>query len=266
MGHTNKKKQKKKKNKKLYKYSILFLIIIGMTIFAMITPIFNIKEIKVEGYSKVDKETIISLSGLTIGENIFKNFKSDIENNIEEHSYIKEVTMKRVLPGTIGLKIIEREISYQIELIDGYIYIDNQGYILENNSKKENVPILIGMTTSQDELLNSKRLNIEDLKKLNTIIRIMDSVKAIEIDNLITTINVQDIDEYILYLRSEKKYVYLGDASNLNNKVLYIQMMLQEEKKKSGKMFINGDLNKGFRPYFREDIKEVNNKKGDKNE
>ena len=265
MGQTKKKVHKKKRKNKLRKFIILLLIIIGMTIFAMITPIFNIAEIKVEGNSKLDKETIISLSGLKTGENIFKNIKSKVETNIKENSYIKEVTMKRTLPGTVELKIEEREIAYQIELIDGYIYIDNQGYILENNSKKTKVPVLQGMTTSQDELLNSKRLNTEDLNKLNTIIKIMNSARSIEIDNIITTINAEDTNEYILYLKSEKKYIYLGNASNLNNKMLYVQTILEEEKGNSGIMFINGDLNEGFKPYFREEIKEEK-KKGDKNE
>lgn len=268
MRSTKKKTNKKKKKNKSRKTIILILIIIGLTIFAMITPIFNITEIKVEGNNKIDKETIISFSGLSTGENIFRNLKSKVETNIKENSYIKEATMKRKLPGTIELKIEEREIAYQIQLIDGYIYIDNQGYILENNSKKAKVPMLQGMTTEQEKLLYSIRLNEEDLNKLNTVIKIMDSIKSIEIEDKITTINAENTNEYILYLKSENKYIYLGNASNLNNKMLYIQMMLKEEKGKTGTMFINGDLNKGFKPYFREEVKENKDKekKGDKNE
>jgi len=268
MGTTKKKTHKKKKKNKSPKIIILILIIIGMTIFAMITPIFNITEIKVEGNHKLDKETIISFSGLSTGENIFRNLKSKVEANIKQNSYIKEAIMKRKLPGTIEINVEERKIAYQIKLIEGYIYIDNQGYILENNSKKAKVPILEGMTTVQDELLNSNRLNTVDLNKLNTIIKIMDSIKSIEIETKITTINAENTNEYIVYLKEEKKYIYLGNASNLNNKILYIQMMLKEEKGNSGTMFINGDLNDGFKPYFREDVKENNDKKkkGDKNE
>ena len=268
MSTTKKKTHKKKKKNKSHKIIILLLIILGMTIFAMITPIFNITEITVEGNNKIDKETVISYSGLTIGENIFRNLKSKVEINIKENSYIKEAIMKRKLPGTIELKVEEREIAYQIQLIDGYIYIDNQGYILENNSKKAKVPNLEGIATTQEELLNSKRLNSEDLNKLNTINRIIDSVKSIEIEEKITTINAENTNEYILYLKSEDKYIYLGNANNLNNKILYIQMMLNQEKGTPGTMFINGDLNEGFKPYFREKVKENNDKekKGDKNE
>ena len=255
MSEAKKKAHKKKKKNKLRKRILLLAIIIaGMTIFAMITPIFNITEIKVVDNTKIEKETIISLSRLTIGENIFKNLKSKVETNIKENPYIEDVTMKRIFPGTVELKIKEREIDYQIEIIDGYVYIDNQGYILENNSKKAEVPILQGMRTSQDELLNGKRLNIEDLNKLNTIIKIMDSAKAIKIEDLITTINVENTNQYILYLKIKKKYIYLGDASNLNNRMLYVQIILEQEENE-GTIFIDGDLNDGFKPYFREKTK-----------
>lgn len=264
MVQTKKKTLKKKKKNKSHKVIILLLIIIGIIIFSMITPIFIITQIKIEGNSKIDEETIISLSGLTTGENIFRNSKSKVEANIKQNPYIKEVTMKRILPETVEIKVEERKISYQIKFIDGYIYIDNQGYILEKSTKKAKVPTLNGMTTSQDKLVNSTRLSTEDLNKLNTINKIIDSVKSIEIQDKITTINAENTNEYILYLKNEKKHIYLGDASNLNNKTLYIQMMLQEEKGISGTIFVNGDLNKGFKPYFREKVK--NEKKGENNE
>lgn len=246
-------KRKKKSKKKLKKILILLLIIVAISIFALITPIFNITQITVEGNQKVETESIISLSGLNIGENIFRNLKSKVIENIKENPYIEEVTMKRILPGNVELTVKERTVEYQIKLIDGYIYIDKQGYILENSSQKANVPILEGITTSQEELLNSKRLNIDDLNKLNTVLKIIDEAKNINILDNITSINIEDVNNYILYLEKEEKYVYLGDASNLNNKMLYVQIMLKEEKGNTGRVFVNGDLNNGFKPYFREE-------------
>ena len=139
------------------------------------------------------------------------------------------------------------------------IYIDDQGYILENSQKEQKVPILIGCTTPQEELLNGERLNEDDLKKLDTVLKIMDSIKTIKKESLITSINIEDTNNYILYLKKEKKYVYLGDASNLNQKILYMQEILEKEKKKSGKVFLDGNLNEGFKPYFREE--KINKKK-----
>ena len=258
------KKNIKKKRKKtgLRKLILLIFIIIAIVVFSLITPIFNITKIEVKGNNKVESETIISLSGLSEGENIFRNKKSKIIKKIQENSYIKKVTIKRNLPGTVEIDIQEREVAYQIKLIDGYIYIDNQGYILENSSQKENVPIIDGIETSQDELLNGKRLNKNDLTKLNIVLKIMESAKTIEIENLITSIDIKEPNEYKLYLKKENKCIYLGDGTNLNNKILYIQTMLKEEKKNPGIIFVNGNISEGFKPYFREQVIE----EGEKNE
>ena len=92
-------------------------------------------------------------------------------------------------------------------------------------------------------------------------------MKSINKQDLITSINIEKEEEYILYLENEKKYVYLGDASNLSNKMLYLQTILKKEKKNEGIMFINGDLNNGFKPYFREEkLKNITEKENDKNE
>ena len=55
-------------------------------------------------------------------------------------------------------------------------------------------------------------------------------------------------------MEEEKKTIYLGDASNLSNRILYVQMILEEEKDKEGEFFVNGDLNNGFQPYFRKKV------------
>ena len=71
---TEKQKIAKKRRKlmlKICKWLTLFCIIIGAIIYAMLSPIFNITSIEVSGNSKISSETILSLSGLAINQNIF---------------------------------------------------------------------------------------------------------------------------------------------------------------------------------------------------
>lgn len=102
-------------------------------------------------------------------------------------------------------------------------------------------------------MLNKERLKTEDLEKLNKIAKIMEAAKTINIDNLITEINTENENDYILYLESKNKKIYIGDTSNLTNKMLYIQRILENEEGKNGSAFVNGDISSGFKPYFREE-------------
>ena len=57
---------------------------------------------------------------------------------------------------------------------------------------------------------------------------------------------------YILTLQELKKVIYIGDKNNLANKMLYVKAIIEREEGKEGKIFVNGKLNEGFEPYFRE--------------
>ena len=251
------KKKKSKKKKKINKKVIGFfsiLIIIGVIIaLALTAPIFNITDIEVEGNNKITSNTIISLSGLKKGENIFK-FNNLVQEKIKENAYIENVKISRKLPGKVVIEVEERKIKYQTNLINSYVYIDKNGYILENSSeRKEGIPLIVGLSAKEDELMNEKRLKTEDLEKINNIIKIVDASKAINIDNLITEINTEDKSNYVLYLESKSKKINIGDTSNLTNKMLYVQKILENEDGKTGSIFVNGDLSAGFKPYFREE-------------
>jgi cell division protein FtsQ len=249
----NKKKKKKNKyNVKLITFVSCFLLVIASVIFALTAPIFNIAKIEVTGNSKVQEENIKSLSRLKIGENIFK-FNSSVISNIKENAYIENVEVKRALPDTVKIEVTEREVKYQINLINSYVYIDKYGYILENSAEKKAVPTIVGLKITEDDLMKKTRLEGKDIETLNKILKITEAAKIINIDNIITEINTENDTDYVLYIESEAKTIYIGDTTNLTNKMLYIQKILQNEKGKSGKVFVNKDMTTGFKPYFREE-------------
>ena len=247
-----KKSKKKKINKKVIGFFSIIILIAIIVVLALTAPIFNITDITVNGNNQVSTNMIINLSGLRKGENIFK-FNSAVEQKIKENTYIESVNIKRKLPGTVIISVEERTVKYQINLINSYVYIDKNGYILENSSEKKDVPVIVGLSIKEDEMLNEKRLKTEDLEKLNDIIKIIDSAKTINIDNLITEINTENKENYVLYLESKGKKINLGDTSNLTNKMLYVKKILEKEEGKTGSAFVNGDLSAGFKPYFREE-------------
>lgn len=244
--------KKKKINKKLLAVLSIIVLIAAVVILALTAPIFNIVNIQVEGNEKISNEAIVNLSGLKVGENIFK-FDNTIINNLKENAYIENAKITRKLPDTVKLSIQERKIKYQINLINCYVYIDKNGYILENSTVKKEVPVIVGLQIQENELLNKKRLETQDLETINNVSKIIEAAKAINIDELITEINTENQNDYVLYLESKNKRIYVGDTSNLTNKMLYIQKIIQNEEGKKGIAFVNGDISSGFKPYFREE-------------
>ena len=81
--------RKKKKIKRIVKFITLILLIAGGMTFALVSPIFNIKEIQVINNKQIATETIISLSQLQEGQNIFRFNRNKVEKEIIKKQYSK---------------------------------------------------------------------------------------------------------------------------------------------------------------------------------
>ena len=249
-----KRKKRNKKIKLVLKIVLLVGIIAGGTAFALISPIFNIKDIKVLDNNQVSSDTIISLSELKTGENIFRFSSNKAIDKIKENPYVENVKIHRKIPSTIEIKIEERIPTFSVDYMGKYAIINNQGYILEITDNNKELPIILNSSTVEQEITTGQRLNDEDLEKLEDILKIMSSTKENNLDKEVTNIDISNKNEYIIYLEQENKYVHLGDTSNLSNKMLYVVAILEQEKENAGDIFVNGDLNNKFQPYFRQKV------------
>lgn len=254
--HKTKKKKNSKTKKLIFnitKWTTLVLILIGGFIYFLLSPIFNIKNIKISGNEKVSSETIAALSGIGIDENLIKVNKAEVIKNIKQNAYIENVEISKKLSDTIEIKVQERTTTFMIKLGEGYIYINNQGYILEVASEKLDLPIISGQITENDNLIPGNRLNKEDLTKLEMVLRIRDAAQSNELGGLITGIDISDDNNYKIIFENENKVAYIGDCSNLSTRMLYVKAILEQEEGNAGEIFVNIDLNTEY-PFFREKV------------
>ncbi len=255
--------QKKNKNKSKVNSKIknllkvvVILIVLGVLIaFAFTSPIFQISKVEVINNGQVSIETIISLSGLVNGQNIFNYNSKEIEDKILTNSYIDEVEISRKLPDTVEINIKERESAFAIKLLDKYVYINTQGYIIDIfQTNDKNHIVLNGYTTDENAIVIDERLSVEDLEKITDVLKITNAAKDSGILEKITSIDITDENEYIIYSESEQKQIYIGNVLNLNQKMLYILVMFENEVGIKGEIFVNGDFDNQFKPFFREDV------------
>lgn len=215
------------------------------------SPLFDITEVEVLGNEKISKETILSLSGISLGDNLYRNKKEQIQNNIKQEAYIESVEVKRVLPDKIQLQVKERKATFLLEYASSYFYMNNQGYLLEISSEMLDVPMIKGCSSPIEELQVGDRLNKEDLARLEVVLRIMEAIDSNGITTKINRIDISDKQNYTLHMEDEKKIVYLGDASHLSSRMLYIKVALEDTRGLEGEIFAKGDLEKE-KVFFRE--------------
>jgi len=244
--------RKRKARKIAIKYSFVFVLFIFAVILFLLSPVFYIKNIEVEGNSKISSEQIKALLQINSTTNIFEESNNKVNAKLKENKYIEKADVRRILPSTLKVNVVEREVEYLLEYANSYAYTDKNGNILEVSANPvEGKVKIIGYSTKS--LNEQEKLDESDIEKLNNVKSILQSAEQFEIRNKITSINIADQDDYQIYIESEKKIVHLGDTKNLDTKMIYIKAILEKEKGNDGEIFVNMDLNKK-QPYFRQNV------------
>lgn len=247
-----KKKQENKSKKPLIIILIILLLICGL-VFLMSSKLFEIKNIEIKNNSRVSKEEVEEFCEFDKYRNIFWVTKLGISKDLEKNAYVENIKIHKKLPNTLIIDINERVPKFMLQIADSYVYINNQGYLLEVSTENIGLPIILGFKTDLSNVEVGNRLNVEDLKRMDTIIKIVETASVHNIDSLITKIDISDDRNYTLILEGEGKTVYLGEATDLNTRMIYLSGILSREKGISGEIFLDMNLNTED-AYFREKI------------
>ena len=236
---SKKKKTSLKKRKariRIIKWTSLIILLVTAILLFLLSNLFNIKQINVINNSKITSEEIINLAGIHVNENMFKFLKFKSVQNIKTNPYIEDAKIHRKLNGTIEITVTERVATYMLPLDeDQYAYINNQGYILEISSEKTELPILTGYTT--ENIVEAERLDVDDLKKINIVIKIMNTAGERKIAERITKIDCNNTQNIILMMENEGKIINFGNEKNINDKFVKLMAVLEDTNRTKRRNF-----------------------------
>lgn len=243
----NKKTKKKNIKLKIVKWIFLLALLATAIILFMLSSVFNIKNITVTNNNKISEQEIISLSGLTKDENMFKISNKKIKEAIKQNPYIENVKITKTLYGTINLEVTERVPTYMLKFANAYVYINNQGYMLEISEEPLELPIISGFKTPTENIKAGNRLVVDDLIKLENVIKIMEIAKTTSVAEKITEIDISNTTNYKIIIANEGKTVDFGDLTNINVKILKIEYIIEQEQGKEGEIYFQGTEKAVFR-------------------
>ncbi|MBU1194197.1 MAG: FtsQ-type POTRA domain-containing protein [Proteobacteria bacterium] len=136
--------------------SILSLASIFIYDFFTQSSFFNIKNIKISGLDRVEKQDIMSMTGLTGDENIFSINVFTLEKQIASHPWVQSVRVKRHLESILSISIVEQTplAIVRIENLSD-ILINTQGTAFKEydpeNDRISNLPIITGLDLTAQE-------------------------------------------------------------------------------------------------------------------
>ena len=122
-------KRKKRKIKFFIKLGI-FLLLCGLIVFLLKSPLFDVKEFTVEGNSYYTDDEILVMGNCKTGGNIFIGTDvRDIKSRLEKDAYMASVKVKRILPDTIKIQLDERRQVAAIVYGEKYVVVDGSGTV-----------------------------------------------------------------------------------------------------------------------------------------
>lgn len=244
-----------KKNKKRINTSkvviifSLILIVVIVLYTSLNSGIFNSDNIEIEGNKYVESEYIIKALEVNNNKNIFRYNIKDMEEILLNNKYIDKVEIKRLLPNTLKVSIIEKEIVANLYNEEIYCYIDKEGNFIDeiDENNKDNEVITVHIDYNKTDSQEIKFKNEENKKRL---LYLLDYIKEEgiykKIDNIDMTkpnsINMGTKEDINILLNSDEELKY-----NIS-RLAMILADLQNKKQKGGEIDLSTGKYALYRP------------------
>lgn len=217
------KNQQRQLNKLQSLFFIVLLVVAGY-IFLQ-SSVFAIKEVKITGLETLQDSEIRKMAGINLGVNTFKLNLNVVKSRVGIQPMVKAVTVKRSLPDTIVVSIIERKPVALVPLNGEFMALDQDGYFLYKVSdySKTNLPIITGLRLGT--LTPGKQIVNTGLSTALKFLQRMDIKLVAQLSEL----NVADPQMLIMY-NLEGAEIRLGAAESVDQKL----SLIRETLKKAG--------------------------------
>src|SRR3989339_195550 len=157
--------QRRKRNRKRVKIprlwisaSVAFVFVVAL-IYILNLPIWQIKEVVVNGAKMLPADYVKGVSGIPLSENLFFADLSRAKKNLKKISAIKSFRLHRLPPQTVLISIEERQPLATLVLKDRSVVIDSDGVIINHNpdiyvdvSNLAELPVVTGIACDSDRL------------------------------------------------------------------------------------------------------------------
>ncbi len=244
-----------KKNKKRINTSkvviifSLILIVVIVLYTSLNSGIFNSDNIEIEGNKYVESEYIIKALEVNNNKNIFRYNIKDMEEILLNNKYIDKVEIKRLLPNTLKVSIIEKEIVANLYNEEIYCYIDKEGNFIDeiDENNKDNEVITVHIDYNKTDSQEIKFKNEENKKRLLYLLEyIKEEGIYKKIDNIDMTkpnsINMGTKEDINILLNSDEELKY-----NIS-RLAMILADLQNKKRKGGEIDLSTGKYALYRP------------------
>jgi len=198
---------------------VAFLVIVSAALILLQTVIFRLKTVYVIGNTNLSAEYIVSLTGLHLGDNIFKVTEDEVRDKLDQNHWIILSHFCKRYPNEIYLFVDEREIVATMQWLGIEYTLDINGMVLEEYSDMDyagEVPTVYGFKISNAVV--GEPLAVRSDSQLVAYSSIVSELNIQQYAEHVFSINVSDVDSLSL-LTMEGITVQLGNSDYMRAKI-----------------------------------------------
>lgn len=227
---------------KFVQWILGFSLVLGLITF-LNSSFFSIRSYEVISDHFIDYQEYIPWSAL-IGKNIFHIDKAELETIALNHRQIKDVKIKRKLPGTLLYFVDGREPVAFYQLGEEFYLLDKEAFIIEQMHVKSNLPIPLIVSTKKEREFKSDNILEMSLEETMELLCAMD----LSIYNQILKVEINE-EGKVIYLEGNGK-ILIGDQVNYFELNKVLMNFFQEVQRNSWKIDYL-DLRYSEKPVFK---------------
>ena len=217
IGYYQKKPQKKGLDQKIVIALVLVVVVAACVLFS---PLFSVKKIEVNGASQFTTSALCEKIGLSKGDNLLLFSKGRAEKTLEKSPYIASAKLSAKLPHTMKITIKERKARGYVPYMGSYLYIDEEGRVLEvAGSCRDALPLVKGLKF--DSFTEGEILPVQNTDALAVILEISQLMEKYELLDEVVEIDVSKPKDIYAYVNQVQ--IHLGNMTNGDMKIQYMQ-------------------------------------------
>ncbi len=229
-------KQERLKRQRLQALIWLVLAAVFTVVFLFMTPIFNIKEVRLTGNNTVHKEVINEKIGYVVGANLFGTSSSKIERKMCEIPQISDVEVrKHVFPAYLELFITESTPAAYLLAGSSTIVIDSDLKVIDDADvfNKDKLPSISGVSVESYQL--NLPLDFKSDEKREVLITLLKSLETMGHISKVSYISVDDLTS-IKFNYDNRIEVHCGSQLELDRKIRMFSEVIKTSTIKDNSM------------------------------
>ena len=242
---------RKSKKSKVFKNTLLVNLFLSMLILfgVLMTPIFAVKQILVNGITHLSNEKIVDTSNIKVSSNIFLFRTSTAEQLVSNLSFVKKVEIKRSFPDSVVINIIECKPVAQVQCSQNlFLAVDIEGKILDSASDKTKyqVPTILNIPVNQFEV--AKPLATEESAQFETLLAVSGILLENELSDRVENVLIEDGNTKIKFI--DNITCDIGKDKNDSYRIKFIKEVIDKiPEGKTGVVEFIDEYKAVFKPY-----------------